>query len=93
MPFFPSVRPSCLPSCLPGVFCQVLRPFFSPKLRDAKRRGHLLQVVFTLEHKAPVDCCRFVGDYGSDKVRFVSSTQAKGAVGRGRTGEGGGSWG
>lgn len=36
-----------------------------------------MEVVFTLEHKAPVDCCRFVGDYGSDKVRFVSSTQAK----------------
>ncbi|CAJ1431164.1 unnamed protein product [Effrenium voratum] len=31
--------------------------------------------VITLTHKAPVDCCRFVGDYGKAKARFVSCTK------------------
>lgn len=30
----------------------------------------------TLPHKAPVDCCRFVGDYGEEGPRWVSNTCA-----------------
>lgn len=45
-----------------------------------------MKVLYTLEHKAPVDCCRFVGDYGADKVRFVSSTTGKGEDGSNQNG-------
>ena len=38
--------------------------------------------------EAPVDCCRFVGDYGKAKARFVSCTK-DGVPSEGVGGEGG----
>mmetsp|Transcript_49926 Transcript_49926/g.116558 ORF Transcript_49926/g.116558 Transcript_49926/m.116558 type:complete len:976 (+) Transcript_49926:55-2982(+) len=35
-----------------------------------------MREIATLEHKAPVDCCRFVGDYGAKGPRWVSCTTA-----------------
>jgi len=33
-----------------------------------------MQIIHTLEHKSSVDCCRFVGDFGKKKVRWVTCT-------------------
>lgn len=40
-----------------------------------------MEVKYTLEHKSSVDCCRFVGDYGDKKVRWVTATQESEARG------------